>query len=432
MRFALFVCLLHFLIATLSRSQSQSKPIPSAGSAETVLFSFDNTDGNQPLSSLIFDAAGNLYGTTALGGDFGYGSVFELTPGPGGTWTETVLHSFNNDGSDGYSPKGNLTFDSAGNLYGTTDQGGPNGQYGYGTVFELTPGPGGTWTETLLHSFNNNGKDGINPYAGVIFDAMGNLYGTTLGGGSRSGGTVFKLTPSKKGWVEKVLHSFNGSTGGYPYASLVFDASGSLYGTTYGGGIGKMPYGTVFKLSLGNKGQWTEKVLHKFSGKDGGYPEGTLVLDASGSLYGTTNGGGVTGRTCAYYGCGTAFELTLGNRGKWVETVLHTFNDDGTDGYNPIGGLIFDPGGNLCGTTVGGGDGIAAAGTGTVFQLTPGGNGSWRETVKYSFCSLDNCHDGNGPYTGLILDTAGNLYSTTQSGGPFGNSGYGTVFELTP
>ena len=177
-------------------------PTVGGGWTETVLYSFcaqtNCTDGELPSPGLIFDAAGDLYGTTADGGTFGVGTVFELTPTAGGGWTEQALHSFNNNGTDGYWPYASLIFDAAGNLYGTTGSGGTND---YGTGFELTPAAGGSWTENVLHSFNNNGADGFNPGAGLILDAAGNLYGTTTSGGTGSNcvwegcGTVFELTP---------------------------------------------------------------------------------------------------------------------------------------------------------------------------------------------------------------------------------------------
>ena len=248
-----------------------------AASQEQVLYSFNDngTDGLNPVAGVISDGAGNLYGTTGYGGAYGFGAVFELTPGSGGTWTEIVLHSFNN--KDGDNPYSGLIFDTSGNLYGTTVWG---GAYGGGTVFELTPGSGGTWTETVLHSFKDSGKDGNSPYASLIFDASGDLYGTTSEGGTYvSGGTVFQLTPGTNGkWTEKVLHSFvdNGRDGLNPNAGLIFDTAGNLYGTTYNGGSAA-GRGTVFRLTPGNKGKWTEKVLHSFNGKDGSYPAAGLI-----------------------------------------------------------------------------------------------------------------------------------------------------------
>src|ERR1035441_332430 len=216
-----------------------------ATAQEKVLHNFNNngTDGTNPRAGLIFDAAGNLYGTTENGGTNGVGTVFELTPTAGGGWTETVLYSFCSQANctDGYQPWAGLIFDAAGNLYGTTVYGGTaDTTCSYcGTVFELTPNGSGGWTETVLHSFGD-GTDGFYPSAGLIFDAAGNLYGTTAMGGTYDypwDGTVFELTPAAGGgWTEKVLYSFGGGTDGYwPEAGLIFDAAGNLYGTTYSG-----------------------------------------------------------------------------------------------------------------------------------------------------------------------------------------------------
>ena len=272
---------------------------------EKVLHSFNpgGTDGVDPEVVLIFDAVGNLYSTTYYGGTYGYGTVFELTPAAGGTWTEKVLHNFNDDGTDGYQPVASLIFDAAGNLYGTTEAG---GTYSAGTVFELTPAAGGTWTEKVLHNFNSDGTDGFFPSACLVLDAAGNLYGTTLGGGTSNRGTVFELTPTPAAggtWTEKVLHNFDGTDGYQPYADLIFDAAGNLYGTTEAGGT--YSAGTVFELTPAAGGTWTEQVLHNFKddGTDGIEPHAGLIFDASGNLYGTTFGGGA-------YGQGTVFEIT--------------------------------------------------------------------------------------------------------------------------
>ena len=392
---------------------------------EKVLHNFNNngTDGHFPSAGLILDAAGNLYGTTYVGGAYGYGMVFELTPAAGGGWTEQVLHSFDYNGTDGGYPYAGLIFDKNGNLYGTTDVGGDlacNAPYGCGTVFQLTPAAGGGWNEKVLYSFEGN-PDGADPYAGLIFDAAGNLYGTTSYGGTyrncRYGcGTVFELTPAAGGgWTETVLHSFDGNPDGANplFGGLIFDAAGNLYGTTYQGGT--YSYGTVFELTPPAGGGWTEKVLYSFNndGMDGVWPESGPIFDAAGNLYGTTRQGGT-------YGGGTVFELTPTPGGGWTEQVLHYFGN-GMDGVIPYAGLIFDAAGNPYGSTEGGGD----YGDGTVFELTPATGGGWTEQVLHSF----NGTDGYCPWTGLIFDVGGNLYGTTTGGGTYGG---GTVFELTP
>jgi uncharacterized repeat protein (TIGR03803 family) len=266
-----------------------------------VLHQFGSgTDGSSPWATLVFDAAGNLYGTTENGGIYSAGTVFELSPTQGGGgWTEKVLHNFN--GTDGGSPLSNVTFDAAGNLYGTTVEG---GVYGHGIVFELTPADDGNWAETVLYSFGP-APDGDEPDAGLTFDAAGNLYGTTFRGGTYDEGTLFELSPHGNGsWTETVVHSFgNGADGTYPYfGSLIFDAAGNLYGITAGGGNARE--GTVFEFSPDGDGDWTETVLHSFDNPaDGNTPLAGLTFDAAGNLYGTTSGAGI-------YGYGTVFELS--------------------------------------------------------------------------------------------------------------------------
>jgi uncharacterized repeat protein (TIGR03803 family) len=379
-----------------------------AAQQENVLYSFNanGTDGYFPQAGLIFDASGNLFGATSSGGDRDGGMVFELTPTAGGSWTETVLYDFFPNGADGNDPVAGVIFDASGNLYGTTLYGGVGYGCGSGcgTVFELTPIAGGGWTETVLHTFYNNHTDGVGPYAGLIFDASGNLYGTTTAGGTHHGGMVFELTPTVgSGWTETVLHNFrpNGVDGNGPVAGMIFDGSGNLYGTTSSGGV--YNDGVVFELTPAAGGSWTEKVLHNFGGKDGAGPY-SVIFDATGNLYGTTGRGGI-------YGYGTAFELTPAGSGRWTEKVLHSFNDNGTDGWYPQAGLVFDGSGNLYGTASQGG----AYGYGTVFELTPAGGRNWTEKVLHSF--NDNGTDGYAPLAGLTLDASGNLYGTTYGGG---------------
>ncbi len=358
------------------------KLTPSNGQwTETVLHSFCQPggcqDGATPLSGLVFDGAGNLYGTTFQGG----GIVFEMTPNPDGTWTETVLHTFGN-GTDGVGPLGRLVLDSAGNLYGTTSSGGtsPSGNCfgGCGTVFKLSPGSNGQWTESVLYNFCSQAgcADGNAPTGGVIFDAAGNLYGTTVDGGTPDqhlNGTVFELTPGGNGqWVETVLYMFQNATtdGNNPRGDLVQDKSGNLYGTTSwgysvpGGGFGN---GIVFELTRGPQGQWTEKIVHPFCSdvincSDGTGPLGGLVFDKAGNLYGTTSSGGAS-NCVVFTGCGVVFELASGS---WFDTVLYSF-PGGAPGLAPSSGVIFDAAGNLYGVASGGG----TYGYGVVFEVTP-------------------------------------------------------------
>jgi uncharacterized repeat protein (TIGR03803 family) len=407
-------------------------------SQERVLYSYvlwDYSDpnasaaGSEPESGLIEDAKGNLYGTTLSGGANGFGTAFELTPGPGGAWTEKVLHSFGATGTDGIFPQAGLIFDTTGNLYGTTAQGG-DGSFGLGgTVFELTPAPGGVWTEKVLHSFGATSTDGYLLFGSLIFDVHGNLYGSTNEGGSKDGltngyGTVFKLSPSASGnWTEKILYNFcsaeNCADGARPFAGLVFDAVGNLYGTTYDGGT--YSTGTAFELIPAAEGNWTAKVLHNFiyDGTDGFGSLAGLIFDTHGNLYGTTAGGGANS-------AGAIFELTPPSGGMWKEKMLYSFGATGKDGAVPMAGLIFDANGNLYGTTNGGGTYATETAGGTVFELTTAANGDWTEKVLHSFHTDDT--DGNNPQGSLILGAAGNLYGTTKSGGIHENGG--AVFEI--
>jgi uncharacterized repeat protein (TIGR03803 family) len=346
---------------------------------ETVLHNFGGRDGEAPVGSLVSDRSGNLYGVAVVGGDFhscsnqGCGLVFELVPGGDGKWTEKVLHAF--DVTDRAWPFGGLIFDSAGNLYGTASIGGGSNACtgGCGVVFKLSPSAGGQWTETVLHSFG--GVDGETPLGAMAFDSIGDLYGTTELGGDRGWGTVFELTPAAGGtWTERVLHSFDQSDGAEPGGSLIFDAPGSLYGTTPLGGPSN--WGTVFKLAPSNGGEWKETVLHYFDEHkvEGGDVSAGLVFDATGNLYGTAAGGGKY--KCSVGGsaaCGVVFRLAPQANGKWAETVLHSFGK-GSDGAGPSGDLIIDSAGHLFGMTGSGGyvgSPCEKDGCGVVFEVTP-------------------------------------------------------------
>lgn len=248
---------------------------------ETALRTYVKSQEGCPTGNLLLDSAGNLYGVTQSGGPNGWGSVFELTNN-GGTWTETILYAFQG-GDDGGAPYSGLIMDSAGNLYGTASAAGANRQ---GVVFELKHS-GGSWTEQVLYTFQG-GNDGGQPVAGLIFDGAGNLYGATASWGANGGGVIFKMTPSGGTWTYSVLASLTGSDG--PVASLTMDASGNLYGTAFMDGPDQ--YGSVFKLTRSGE-NWTYSDLHDFTGgADGGYPGGGVVLDASGNLYGTAVLGG--------------------------------------------------------------------------------------------------------------------------------------------
>jgi uncharacterized repeat protein (TIGR03803 family) len=271
---------------------------------EMVLHVFEGNDGASPIAGLIFDQTGNLYGTTRGGGQPGGGVVFRLSPNQDGSWTEQVLYNFTN-GTDGGGPDTNLIFDQNGNLYGTACCGGNNN--GAGVAFKLTPNQDGTWSESVLYTFCSltQCSDGADPQASLVFDAAGNLYSTTRFGGANKKGVVFRLSPNSDGsWSESVLHSFcsrsNCSDGSSPYAGLIVDSEGSLYGTTREGGSGR---GVAFKLVPNSKGGWDEKVLHTFQGISRSNPETGLIFDTTGNLYGTTGGDG-------FDALGLAFEIT--------------------------------------------------------------------------------------------------------------------------
>jgi uncharacterized repeat protein (TIGR03803 family) len=379
---------------------------------ERTVYSFKGgNDGIDPQSALSTDSAGNLYGTTFHGGGsnqcgVGCGTVFELTPQSGGEWTESVLYQFSG-GVTGSFPNAGLVLDSSGNLYGSTQQGGTGALYG--VVFELSPSSSG-WNETTLYTFTG-GSDGGFPNSPPIVDPNGNLYGTTAGGGTGDG-VVFELKKSNGSWRETVLYSFTGGRDGSFPEGLSMDASGNLYGVTLVGGAGNS--GVLFELKFSN-GHWKELTLHSFTGGyDGNLPSGHLIFDKKGSIYGSTSfggGGGCNG------GCGIVFTLALNSHGKWRETVLHVFKNNGHDGNLPL--LWFNHGPNLYGVTSGGGP----FGLGTVFELLLAFDGSWVEKVLYDFTGGS---DGGFPY-GLMLNS-GKLFGTATQGGP----NYGAVFELTP
>lgn len=386
-----------------------------------ILHRFHKTDGASPSGTLIFDAAGNLYGTSGGGetacGSGGCGTVYELSPNADGTWTQKVLHYFTAEEDD--EPAIGVTFDAFGNLYGTTVQG-PDA----GDVYQLVPQADGTWAENVIHKFGG-AYDG-NPQGGMAFDASGNLYGTS-GWGCGIDGTscVFEMTPSADGWTFTSLYGFPfaGAAGWYPSGTTpIFDAKGNIYATTaFGGDSGCSPYGNgcyglgvAFELSPNGNGTWTENILHTFTGGlDGESPTCALVFDARGSLYGTTFAGG-------QFGYGNVFKLIPNADGTWTERVLHQFTG-GRDGSTPFASLTFDAQGNLYGSAVRGG----VYGYGVVFEMKPTGNGGWTYSVLYSF----NDNVGAYPYAGLVLDAAGNLYGSTAGDG---TKTFGSVFEITP
>jgi uncharacterized repeat protein (TIGR03803 family) len=333
------------------------KLAPSGGGwKETSPLVFDGSDGSEPYPGPIPGPNGVLFGTTATGDAYGGGDVYELRKSKG-NWSHTTIWAFGGRPDDGISPTADLVMDQAGNLYGTTYSGGVDG---LGTVFELSNSTG-VWSETILHKFVPDGKDGAEPYAGLLMAGAGMFYGTTTVGGRYGYGTVFVVYQSGGKWKEQVLHAFTGGAdGSEPWGALVTDKNGILYGTTAHGGVssGYSDVGTVFELvPSGNR--WKEKVLHDFGAKgDGWDPLAGVRWGRPGQLYGTTSEGGSPGP-------GTVFELVRSG-GVWTEKVLHSFGGSG-DGNYPQGDVTFDGNDALYGTTAMGG----AENRGTVWRVRP-------------------------------------------------------------
>jgi len=400
-----------------------------AAQTETTIHAFKG--GSDPLGGLVADANGALYGTTYYGGEFGQGSVYEMVPPStqGGAWTVTTIYSFSKTKlTDGGHPSGSLLLNLQNHKIRGTARLGGSGTYG--VVYELSPPiqAGGPWTEAVLYTFTG-GLDGGTPVAGVISDTKGVLYGTAASGGQYNGGVVFRLSPPKPGgiWTEKVLHSFKGGTdGSLPLAGLIFDNLGALYGTTWAGGqrSGGSCCGMVFQLKppLSGTGPWTENVLHRFTGaSDSAAPSAGLIFDSNGALYGTTAGYGPNDH-------GNIFQLSppSSGTGPWTETILHTFTG-GSDGAQPEASLIFDSTGALYGTTHFGG----SMGVGTAFKLSPPSTqgGAWTEYVMHSFSWPSVSTDGAYPQAPLLL--LGNTFSGTTFYGGAAVNAAGTVFEIT-
>src|SRR5882672_3956654 len=353
-----------------------SLAVSARAQTETTLHSFANdANGYNPVASVVFDAAGNLYSTTSEGGNstncsVGCGTVFELSPASGGGWSQSIVHTFVG-AKDGATSFTGLTPDGAGNFFGVTSQGATfvPGTLGYGTVFRLSPKSGGGWNETIVHAFTG-GVDGANPYGQLILDSAGNLYGTAHNGGNASCncGVVFKMTKQPAGgYKETILHTFSAKDGAHPSAALVFDSAGNLFGTTTWGGSGctsgTCGVGEVFELSPVSGGGWKQTILHQFQDSvDGAYPNGALVFDSAGNMYSTAQYGG-NRNDCSGSGCGTVFKLAPRSGGGWTFSVIHIFV--GSDGSSPLAGLLMDASGNLYGTGLAGG----ASNCGVVFKL---------------------------------------------------------------
>jgi uncharacterized repeat protein (TIGR03803 family) len=380
-----------------------------------VIFSFDEDEGEYADTDLDTDSAGNIYGTTVLGGDHGGGTVFRLSPTAKG-WVHTVLYSFTG-GADGGEPYKGVTVDSEGNLYGTAVTGGSGScEGGCGVAYKLT-NSGGTWTQTVIHAFTG-GDDGSGPGARLTVDQSGNVYGMAPTGGAYGSGTIYKIRQLDNGtWTLKVIHPFTGGAdGGTGSAGRMILRGGHLYGAaTTGGTYGS---GVVFDLTLKRvtepSGEWHFRTLYSFRGQpDGVFPYGALLFDASGNIYGTTYYGGANG-------IGTVYKLSPQPTGEWDENVLYSFQE-GADGNSPISNLVFDQSGNLYGTTSEGG-----LGSGTIFKLSPVSGGQWTETVVHAF---QGPPDGGFSYNGMVVDPFGNFYGATVHGG---DNNDGSIYKFTP
>ncbi len=389
------------------------------GQTFTIIHDFSNgLDGGGPRGDLVLDRTGNIYGTTEGGSDLGNnGTVFRLFHQSSG-WVLGTLYLFAG-GSDGAAPVSGVTIGPNGNLFGTTFEGGVeqcNPPYGCGTVFSLqvpaaaSKAAFGPWAETVLYRFTNEGGDGVKPYGGVIFDADGNLYGSTGFGGTYGWGTIYELTPYDGGWKETLLYSFTGGVDAGAPTDLTFDSAGNIDGTTIEGAGGPGMFGSIFQLTPSGSA-WRENTLYTFKGgRDGGNPYAGLIPDARGNLYGATpffgSGGG-----------GTVYEMTKLPNGNWTFSVLYSFTGNG----GPLGRLAMDAAGNLYGTTYI--DGLY--GLGSVFKLTPSDNG-WTYTSLHDFTGGS---DGENPWSSVVVDANGNIYGTACCGGA---KGYGVAFEITP
>jgi uncharacterized repeat protein (TIGR03803 family) len=394
-------------------------PIGAAGASVStkVIYGFRGDEkGEYPATELVLDPAGNLFGTTVLGGEVGTGTVFELTRSSHG-WKHSILYSFSG-GADGGQPYGGVTVGPQGELYGTAVIGGTGGacpEDGCGVVFELTRS-NGTWAETVIHDFS--GTDGYGPGAGLTLDPQGNLYGMTPTGGAYGLGVIYQLQPDGNGgWLFQVIHDFTGGDDGATGSAgrLLLGSTGRMYGVaTAGGANGK---GVAFRLAQGDGGSWKLKPLYAFKGQpDAGFPYGALTFDASGNLYGTTYYDGANN-------LGSVYELSPGRR-HWKERVLYSFVG-GSDGSNSISNLLFDGSGNLYGTTSESGD--PTCNCGTIFELTPAQDGTWTETVVHRFAGAPG--DGGYAYNGMVAGANGTFYGATVHGG---GADEGSVYRFRP
>lgn len=382
-----------------------------AASTAKLVYSFaGNADGEYTDTELVADSAGNLYGTSVQGGTYGGGTVFQVTP----AGVHTVLYNFTG-GSDGGEPYKGVTLDAAGNLYGTAVTGGGGScEGGCGVVFRLT-NSGGVWTQSVIHTFTG-GSDGSGPGSPVAIDKHGDVWGTTPTGGADGMGVVYQIRPTASGdWTLHVAHTFTGGAdgGGGSAGRFLIDAAGNLYNVcTVGGANG---FGTVYELSLG-QGKWHLTTLYAFKDQpDGASPYGGVISDQAGNLYGTTYYAGV-------HDVGTVYKLTRTGT-AWTESVLYSFKG-GTDGASPISSLVSDAAGNLYGTTSDGG--AATCSCGVIFEMSRSAAGKWTESVAYRFPGTPQ---PGFAYNGMVRDAEGNFYGATVHGGS-GNDG--AIYQFTP
>lgn len=378
---------------------------PAAAQTLTTLYNFPQSFVGTAEMGLVIDTGGNIYGATPGGGAFGAGNVFRLSSSGGGGYTYTSLFDFNV--TNGSAPLGGVILDAAGNIFGTTSAGGANGR---GTAFRLSDDGVGGYAHSILFNFTATSATGRAPGGSLIADAAGNLYGTTTGGGTANGGTVFRLASNGNGtYSHSVLHNLTVPLAGLDRKSgVVADAAGNLYGTTNAGGTGSG--GTVYRLSSDGVGGYTYSTLRHMDNTTGRIPQASLLADAVGNLYGTATSGGPAGY-------GTVYRLSDNGAGGFTTSVLYGFS--AATGGNPVGGLIADAVGNLFGTTTTGG----AFGYGTVFRLSDNGAGSYTSTTLFDFDSTS----GAKPFGDLVADEAGNLYGRTLFGGTHDG---GIVFRI--
>jgi uncharacterized repeat protein (TIGR03803 family) len=409
---------LHFLMAILPLTLAAAS---AAAQGVTVIADFGQTPQGAIVQStpLVFDKEGNLYGVVSANSNHSHGAVFELTKKPNGLWARKTLHIFTGR-ADGDGPLGPLVFDAAGNLYGTTEGG---GRYGWGTVFELSPSSDGSWTVNVLYNIPGY-PDLETTSGGLILDSAGNLYGV-ISNSVEGHGAVFQLTPQEDGsWKHSILHSFaESSQDGYPDYGLTMDRAGNLYGTTLNNKLGAVESrfaGVVFELSPGSNGAWNYTVLHRFlgwdsQGKNLGHGDGVaaesgVIVDANGNLYGTTYYGGA-------YNDGAVFEIPTGQGPDGPDEILYSFHSVGHGGWSPLGGLVFDSSGNLYGTTLQGG----VYRSGKIFEMHPNGDGTWKMTALHDFGGQTyngfTGIDGDSPAASMVFGADGNLYGTTLYGG---------------